>query len=204
MNFEIIDNFCQAGVLTLASVTALIQSLRFRSRECLILSFAYAGFAMGTLYWGLYITIVGNIPRAFYVSEILWISSYFFYITFQQLRSENVKFRFSVKCFLPSLLIAEEIIRMRIMGPAYIVSGLFAFTAGILMYLSLLRLSSKASGKKTDILFVVCILLQIALYVSSAFMEDFLHFNVYFLIDIVLTFSYVGLLPLTICEVKEK
>ena len=49
-SFELIDNFFQIVVLLCAAAAAGIFALRRRSRDLLILSLAYACFAMGTIY----------------------------------------------------------------------------------------------------------------------------------------------------------
>ena len=48
-SFELIDNFFQIVVLLCAAAAAGIFALRRRSRDLLILSLAYACFAMGTI-----------------------------------------------------------------------------------------------------------------------------------------------------------
>lgn len=51
--------------------------------------------------------------------------------------------------------------------------------------------------------FVVCVLLQMVLYLISPFMADFTHMNLYIVVDFVLTGFYALLLPLTLREVKR-
>ena len=70
-SFELIDNFFQIVVLLCAAAAAGIFALRRRSRDLLILSLAYACFAMGTMYYVLYLIIIGIWPQVFYVAEIL-------------------------------------------------------------------------------------------------------------------------------------
>jgi len=57
-NFELIDNLFQITVLLCACVAAGILSIRHRNRSLLILSLAYACFAMGTIYYVLYLVII--------------------------------------------------------------------------------------------------------------------------------------------------
>ena len=54
-SFELIDNFFQIVVLLCAAAAAGIFALRRRSRDLLILSLAYACFAMGTIFYVLYL-----------------------------------------------------------------------------------------------------------------------------------------------------
>lgn len=43
---------------------------------------------------------------------------------------------------------------------------------------------------------LVCVLLQIALYIVSVFMTYYTRFNLYFAVDIALTLSMASLLPI--------
>ena len=95
-SFELIDNFFQIVVLLCAAAAAGIFALRRRSRDLLILSLAYACFAMGTIYYVLYLVIIGIWPQVFYVAEISWLAAWLFYLSAQILRTEGMKCRFSL------------------------------------------------------------------------------------------------------------
>ena len=82
-SFELIDNFFQIVVLLCAAAAAGIFALRRRSRDLLILSLAYACFAMGTIYYVLYLVIIGIWPQVFYVAEISWLAAWLFYLSAQ-------------------------------------------------------------------------------------------------------------------------
>lgn len=79
MNFELIDNLFQVSILAAVSFASIILTIRYQERRFMILAFAYASFLMGTLYFVLYLAIIGNIPQVFYVSEISWLASYLFF-----------------------------------------------------------------------------------------------------------------------------
>lgn len=75
---EIIDNSVQfAATLTCCAVSGALY-LRRRSMERFLLMCFYGCFALGLLYWTLYLVLFGVTPDAFYVSEIVWISSCIF------------------------------------------------------------------------------------------------------------------------------
>ena len=95
-NFELIDNLFQITVLLCACVAAGILAIRHRNRSLLILSLAYACFAMGTIYYVLYLVIIGIWPQVFYVAEISWLAAWLFYLSAQILRTEGMKCRFSL------------------------------------------------------------------------------------------------------------
>ena len=95
-NFELIDNLFQITVLLCACVAAGILAIRHRNRSLLILSLAYACFAMGTIYYVLYLVLIGIWPQVFYVAEISWLAAWLFYLSAQILRTEGMKCRFSL------------------------------------------------------------------------------------------------------------
>lgn len=175
MNFELLDNLFQAAAMGCAAVVAGILALRHKSRHCLILSLAYACFAMGTLYFVLYLAIIGDIPQVFYVAEVSWLASYLFFLSLQILRTESTKLRISWLPGIGAVLIAAAILLFRILGPSYFMSLLFALTVGAILYLTVFRLQSGAAYRQTDAVMLVCILLQVSLYVVSGFMKDFTH-----------------------------
>ena len=61
MNFEVIDNLFQVSMLAAAAIAAIVLTIRYQERRFMILAFAYASFLMGTLYWVLYLAIIGNV-----------------------------------------------------------------------------------------------------------------------------------------------
>lgn len=83
MSFELVDNLFQVVVLFGAAVAATVLSVRRKERGCLILAFGYACFAMGTLFYVLYLAIMGTVPQVFYVSEISWLAAYLFFLSLQ-------------------------------------------------------------------------------------------------------------------------
>ena len=104
-SFELIDNFFQIVVLLCAAAAAGIFALRRRSRDLLILSLAYACFAMGTIYYVLYLVIIGIWPQVFYVAEISWLAAWLFYLSAQILRTEGMKCRFSLPAVMLQVLL---------------------------------------------------------------------------------------------------
>lgn len=201
MNFEIVDNVFQITVLWAAALTATGLSIRYRERRFLILALAYACFSMGTLYWVLYLAILGMFPQVFYVAKISWLASYFFYLSLQIFRSEQLRIRFSVLPAIASVLIAVVAVKNNIFGPSPLMPALFAVTTGAIGYICLFRLQIKK--EPLDAALFLCVLLQVALYAVSSFFSDYTRFNLYFAVDITLTCTFAALLPLTLREVKQ-
>ena len=109
-NFELIDNLFQIAVLLCACVAAGILAIRHRNRSLLILSLAYACFAMGTIYYVLYLVIIGIWPQVFYVAEISWLAAWLFYLSVQILPGEGKKDRFSLPAGAAAAVIAATTI----------------------------------------------------------------------------------------------
>lgn len=75
---ETIDNSLQfAATLVCCAVSSALHFKR-RSAEHFLLAAFYGCFAMGLLYWTLYLVLFEATPGTFCVSEIVWISSCIF------------------------------------------------------------------------------------------------------------------------------
>ena len=204
MNFELIDNCFQVAVLIAAAIAAIAAAFRHRDRRFLILALFFACVSMGTLYWVLHIFIFDNVPQVFYVAEFSWLAAYLFLLSFQLVRTEQGRPLFSLPALLCTLLTAAVVLAVRMFGPSYFVSAAFAGVVSAIVYLTVWRLRRKSGGGLTDCWVLLCVGLQLLLYVVSGFMQDFTHFNLYFAVDITLTFSFAALLPLALREVAGK
>lgn len=204
MNFEVIDNFFQVAMLGLASIASLVFAIRYQKRQFVFLAFAYGCFTFGTLFYVLHLVILGDIPRISYISEISWLASYLFYLGLQLLRTKNTKLRFSPFAALYAFLLAEEIIKWRILAESLVASVFFAVLLGMIAYLSFFHMNQKGVFRPFDLCMLLCVTLQIVLYIVSAFMKDFTRFNLYFAVDLTLTSLFALLLPLLFWEEKRK
>ena len=180
MNFELIDHRFHVAVLMCAALAA------------------------GTLYWVLHIFIFGNVPQVFYVSEFSWLAAYLFLLSFQMVRTDRVRPLFSLPSLACALLTAAVVLAFRMFGPSYFVSAAFAGVVFAIVYLAVWRLRRKGDGRLIDCWLLLCVGLQLLLYVVSVFMADFTHFNLYFAVDITLTLSFAALLPLALREASLK
>ena len=202
-SFELIDNFFQIVVLLCAAAAAGIFALRRRSRDLLILSLAYACFAMGTIYYVLYLVIIGIWPQVFYVAEISWLAAWLFYLSLQILHTEGMKLRASLPAGAAAAFIAAVAFLDHDFGPSYFVSALFALTAGATVYLSVYHIQHGGLYRKRDILMAICVVLQVLLYLVSNYTRDYTRFQLYYAVDLALTLSMAAMLPLTLREVKQ-
>ena len=138
------------------------------------------------------------------MAEVSWLATWLFYLSAQILRTEGIRHRFSWLAGTVAAIIAVVAFADHDFDPSYFVSALFALTAGVTVYLSVLRMQSGCLHRKTDVLMTSCVVLQVLLYLVSDFIRDYTRFNLYFAIDIALTLSMVALLPLTLREVRDK
>ena len=204
MNFELIDNCFQVAVLFCAALAAISAALRHKDRRFLILALFYICISMGTLYWVLHLFIFGNVPQVFYVSEFSWLAAYLFMLSFLMVRTDRVRSQFSLLPLVCALLTAVAVLVLRMFGPSYVVSASFAGVMSAIVYLAVWRLRRVGRGKQVDCGLLLCVGLQLLLFVVSVFMQDFTRFNLYFAVDITLTLSFAALLPLALREVAEK
>ena len=204
MNFELIDNCFQVAVLFCAALAAIAAAIRHKDRRFLILALFFICISMGTLYWVLHLFIFGDVPQVFYVSEFSWLASYLFLLSFQMVRTDRVKPFFSPLSLICALFTAVVILVFRMFGPSYFVSAAFAGVMSAIVYLAVWRLRRRGGGGLIDCWLLLCVGLQLLLYVVSCFTQEYTRFNLYFAVDITLTLSFAALLPLALREVAGK
>ena len=204
MNFELIDNCFQVVVLFCAVPAAIAAAFRRKDRRFLILALFFICVSMGTLYWVLHLFIFGNVPQVFYVSEFSWLAAYLFLLSFQMVRTDRGRPALSLPALFCALLTAAVVLAFRMFGPSYFVSAAFAGVMSVIVYLAVWRLRRRGGGRLVDGWLLLCVGLQLLLYVVSCFTQEYTRFNLYFAVDITLTLSFAALLPLALREVAGK
>lgn len=204
MNFELIDNCFQVVVLFCAVLAAIAAAFRRKDRRFLILALFFICVSMGTLYWVLHLFIFGNVPQVFYVSEFSWLAAYLFLLSFQMVRTDRGRPALSLPALFCALLTAAVVLAFRMFGPSYFVSAAFAGVMSVIVYLAVWRLRRRGGGRLVDGWLLLCVGLQLLLYVVSCFTQEYTRFNLYFAVDITLTLSFAALLPLALREVAGK
>ena len=204
MNFELIDNCFQIAVLMCSAIAAIAATFRHKDRCFLILALFYICVSMGTLYWVLYLFLLGSVPQVFYVSEFSWLAAYLFLLSFQMVRTDQIRPFFSLISLSCALFTAAIVLGFRIFLPSYLISMAFAGVVSVIVYLAVWRLRCRGDGRLIDCWLLLCVGLQLLLYVVSGFIQDYTCFNLYFAVDITLTFSFAALLPLALWEVEAK
>lgn len=203
MNFEIIDNVFQVTVFFLIMVADVVCWFLRKNRLYVILALAHSCFMMGTLYFVLYLAIRGVVPQVFYVSEISWIASYLFLHSYQIVRYKKQRMNIAIIPLVCGIGMAIISIWSEIFGPAILSTGAFALAAGAIVYVSVFQILYGNKPHKTNICLLLCVILQVSLYISSSFIHDYTKFNLYFSIDITLTIFHALVLLCTLLEVKK-
>lgn len=195
MNFEVIDNTFQVLVLLGMALASFYFALHRLSRACLILAFGYASFALGTLYYLLYLTIMGFSPQIFYVAECAWMAAYLFFLSLEILYWEKLHPAFSPLALVLGLAAMALIMKFEIFGPSPLMSGALTIAAGGLVYHCVSDLQREETPRLFELSLLLLVALQIILYIVSIFIKDYTRFNLYYVVDIALTLTMVGLLP---------
>ena len=205
--FEIFDNVFQTMSLMVMMIVSGAAGLKYSSRKLVVLACAYGGIMLGTLFYMLHLTIIGDIPRIFYVSEISWMAGYLFFLLLVILRQERKNVNFQP---VPAMLVLFTLIasvHSDVMGNSVLMSLVFGAITGTIVYISSLRIlhahRSHISPAAFDWMMVAVVILQILVYFVSEYISDFSTFNLYFAVDILFTLSLCSLFWLIRKEVRQ-
>ena len=184
MSFEIIDNGIQVGLFLLFALFSLIQGLHMQNRRFLILAGTYASFSMGTLYYLLYLVIMGKVPQVFYVSEMAWMASYLFLLALCLMETRRYRGKLDVWVLGLTIVEAAMVIGWKILGPSYPFTIVFAVVTACIFYYALL--DYQMEKRRLMLAMVLVIVWQLLLYIVSVFTTGYTHFNLYFAVDFLL------------------
>ena len=92
---ELFSNFFQIAVTLLGFCMSGIRYLKDRKQAYFLLTCFYGCFALGSLYWTLYLLLFSETPQVFYVSEFGWVASVVFLYLLQYTLSSDEERRFS-------------------------------------------------------------------------------------------------------------
>lgn len=201
MNFEIIDNALQVMLLFICMLFCVYCTVRTQKREYLLLTGVYGCMAMGTTYYLLHLIIIGDVPQIFFVAEIAWIATYLFMLVLTLKRQEKYKKAFSLPACLLAIWFGVTSFLFSVLGTSRVLRLCYVIAAAMIFYHSLTAIFQK-KVRRLDLHFLAAVSLQLLLYRISAEITDYTRFNLYFLIDFMLTGNLILLLPATIKEVR--
>ena len=99
---ELTSNLLQFLVTLLGFCLAAILYHQNRRQAYFLLACFYGCFALGSLYWTLYLLLFSETPRVFYVSEFGWIASVIFLRILQYALSGEEEFQVPRRMAFPS------------------------------------------------------------------------------------------------------
>lgn len=201
MSFEIIDNSLQVVLFLVFALLSLLYGLHIQNRKFWILSGAYACFSMGTLYYLLYLVIMGKVPQVFYVSEIAWLASYLFLLVLCLILVQKDGIRFQKRFALAALAEFVTVIGWQIFGPSYLFSTVFGLITAYIFYCAIYMYFREK--RKIGLSIALLIILQLMLYIISVFIRDYTYFNLYFAVDFLLMATMCSLFVLLKKEEEE-
>ena len=206
-NFEIYDNVFQTLSLMGMMVVSGAAGLKYSSRKLVVLACAYGSIMLGTLFYMLHLTIIGDIPRIFYVSEISWMAGYLFFLFLVILRQERKNVNFQPVPAMLALFTLAASVHSEVMGNSILMSLAFGVIASAIVYISSIRIRrahlSGAHPAAFDRMMIAVVILQILVYFVSEYVSDFSTFNLYFAVDILFTLSLCSLFRMIRKEAQQ-
>ncbi|MDD5908331.1 MAG: hypothetical protein PUD76_08280 [Clostridia bacterium] len=206
-NFEIYDNVFQTLSLMGMMVVSGAAGLKYSSRKLVVLACAYGSIMLGTLFYMLHLTIIGDIPRIFYVSEISWMAGYLFFLFLVILRQERKNVDFQPVPAMLALFTLAASVHSEVMGNSILMSLAFGVIASAIVYISSIRIRrahlSGAHPAAFDRMMIAVVILQILVYFVSEYVSDFSTFNLYFAVDILFTLSLCSLFRMIRKEAQQ-
>ena len=206
-NFEIYDNVFQTLSLMGMMIVSGAAGLKYSSRKLMVLACAYGSIMLGTLFYMLHLTIIGDIPRIFYVSEISWMAGYLFFLFLVILRQERKNVNFQPVPAMLALFTLAASVHSEVMGNSILMSLAFGVIADAIVYISSIRIRrAHLSGTHPaafDRMMIAVVILQILVYFVSEYVSDFSTFNLYFAVDILFTLSLCSLFRMIRKEAQQ-
>ena len=201
---ELIENLLQ--LLTMF-VGALLSGISYRKshRQAYFLLLCFYGcFALGALYWTLYLLLFDTTPRGFYVSEFGWVASLIFLRILQATLSCKGECSFRIRSAWLSPLIGVPLLAFYCTF-GDILSNLI--WCGMMIWLSFCAIRGLvyAKGQTGTVrnmrwfhIGVLCfVYAEYLLWTAGCFWSDTSPANPTFWCDLLLTFAILGLLPAT-------
>ena len=128
------------------------------------------------------------------MAEISWIAAYLFYLSVS-LFQKDIQMKGCNMAVVCALVYTVISVVFKIMGPSPVTTIAFAVTVGTIAYRSVWGLCQNSSDKLLDVLFLLMLTFQLGVYIVSVFIKDYTRFNLYFLVDILLTLTMTALFP---------
>ncbi|MEG2200093.1 MAG: histidine kinase [Anaerovorax sp.] len=199
---EIIDNAVQLVVTTGCGVWAGILAFRRKSQRYAILACFYGTFALGLLYWLVYLVMNSYTPKIFYVSDLSWISSFLFLLMLNLSVTEKEERGFhplaamvvvAVLASLTAILMSYGDLLITLIWCSFLISSAYFSTRGLLY-----ARKQSGHGRRLQYLHIAIlffIFTEFTLWCISCYFKESTLENPYFWCDFVLTGAIFLLIP---------
>lgn len=199
---EIIDNALQLFATACCTVLAGIHFQRKKEQSYLLATCFYGTFALGQLYWLIYLFLANYTPKIFYVSDLSWIASFVFLLVLDVNLEGPEERAFKCPAAWISPILGLGLMLFYMQWGDYLTNFLWCGITAATGWVSIrgLLFAQRQSGKARDrqffhaaVLFVI--LTEYALWTSSCFWVGDTLANSYFWFDFALTAGLIILLP---------
>ena len=201
---ELIENVLQFLVTLLGFCLACAYYCQSRKQAYFLLTCFYGCFALGSLYWTLYLMLFSKTPQVFYVSESGWIASVIFLHILQYVLPDEKERAFPCRTAWLSVLIGIPLCAFYCFYGDILSNLLWCGMMMVISYCSIrgLVFARKQVGEARNMQYFHIVVLwftaaEYALWTTGCFWSGDSIGNPYFWMDILLTGSLFGLFPAT-------
>ena len=205
ITLEFVSNTLQLLVGVACAIYSGFYAVHHTSQRFFILTCFYITFALGSLYWSIYLLLNNYSPKIFYVSDLSWVASFFFLLILCiTATSEEEKSHRSIAAWVVVVILIISTIIMMQWGD-YLITILWHGSLTVSAYIATRGWSYayKQSGLKKDkqIFYggvLIFILVEFGLLLASCYFPEIRIDQPYIWLDFALTICLGGLLPATI------
>lgn len=199
---ELIENGIQLAVVLGCCVYAGVMLVRSRDQVWFLLTCFYGSFALGLIYWLLYIAFFSKTPPISPVSDLSWLASVLFLLVLQNtLRlPEEGAYRPLAAWLAP--VVSTLLCFFLFQWGDYFLNTLWAIVMGTCGYCALRgllfarRQDKSTSGRQyLHMSVLTVILLEYCLWIVSCYWEGSSLSNPYFWFDMLQTLSFLTMIP---------
>ncbi len=201
---ELIDNSIQFLVTLFAGIGAGVLFYMTRKQAYFLLACFFVAFALGSLYWTLYILLFDHPPQIFYVSELGWIASSIFLLTLVYTLStaEERRFKHPAVWLVPVFILPQLVVYL-VVGDIIINLLITGFTLAVAwfsvrgLFYARQRSDELRNRQYFHVAVLAIIFLEYTLWTVSCFWTAETLANPYYWVDFLLTAALLALLPAT-------
>lgn len=199
---EVIDNAVQLLAISVCAVIAAVRAYRRQSQSYSLIACFFITFSLGMTYWLIYLLLKTYTPKVFYVSDLSWIGSFLFLLTFviYYASPEERRFRHPAAWISPVIGIIMMLFYYR--WGDYLTNTLWCGLTAAVGWFSIRGLifarrqpPPARNRQYLHIVILSIIFLEYGLWTTSCFWSGNTFRNPYFYFDFALTATAVLLLP---------